>query len=225
MTTEQNPAGGAPGAATAPSPVGSTPADASAPVQLPPTIDFRTADPARVDANDWEARAAQVRAELAADDIAPSDLFEILALFRFQDDAGHTWSYPGETWFRWDGQQWVAGTPPGPMHMAISMDVAPEPAPEPALPDSSATPAPAPTHVTPPTVIPAWSSPDASIPPVTTLPPNLDVMVTDWLPTGWAHVVASNGWNGWLDGRQLRPCAAPAVGLAGRSGVAGPSPH
>jgi len=187
----------------------SIPAAVATPVGLPPTIEFRTGDPTRIVPADWESRVAQVRRELASDDIQSSELFAILATFRFTDDSGRTWTYTGDQWFGWDGQQWLAGTPPGPLGMSFSMDIAPEPGPEPVLPDSAGPPGYEPTHLTPPTGIPVWLNPDPSVAPVATLPPNLDVMVREWTPSGWAHVAASNGWTGWLDGRQLRPYAAP----------------
>ena len=187
-------------------------AGSTAPAELPPTIEFRTSDPTRVVPADWESRAAKVRAELAADGIAPSDLFQVLVMFRFLDDANRSWSYTGDQWLTWDGRQWLPAPAPGPLRMVLSMDLGPQPGPEPVPPqDKSSGPVYEPTHLIPPTGAPAWANPDASVPPVATLPPNLDVMVTDWAPTGWARVAASNGWRGWIDGRQLRPNSAPAL--------------
>jgi hypothetical protein len=51
----------------------------------------------------------------------------------------------------------------------------------------------------------AWSRPDAAAPPEQQLAPGLEVMVVEWLPSGWARIVASNGWSGWVDGRVLVP--------------------
>jgi hypothetical protein len=31
------------------------------------------------------------------------------------------------------------------------------------------------------------------------------VMVGEWSQSGWARVVASNGWSAWVDGRMLVP--------------------
>jgi alpha-tubulin suppressor-like RCC1 family protein len=54
---------------------------------------------------------------------------------------------------------------------------------------------------------PAWSAPDAAQAPVATLAPGLPVRVVEWWG-GWARVVCSDGWSGWVDGSLLRPVAA-----------------
>jgi hypothetical protein len=61
------------------------------------------------------------------------------------------------------------------------------------------------THVAPPGGVAAWSAPDSTRQPDVLLDPGLDVMVTETLPTGWAHITCSNGWSGWVEGRMLVP--------------------
>ncbi len=62
-----------------------------------------------------------------------------------------------------------------------------------------------PSHAVPPTGMPAWQTPDPRLNPVTHLGPGLDVMVVEWQPSGWARIVCSNQWSGWVDGRLLVP--------------------
>ncbi|MDP8905801.1 MAG: hypothetical protein M3N29_10955 [Chloroflexota bacterium] len=69
----------------------------------------------------------------------------------------------------------------------------------------AATPQYRPTHAVPAPGIPAWSRPDPTISPEFRLWAGLDVMVVEWLPSGWARIVTSNQWSGWVDGRVLVP--------------------
>jgi hypothetical protein len=62
-----------------------------------------------------------------------------------------------------------------------------------------------PTHVVPPAGLPAWTRPDASSGQPVPVAGSTTLEVLEWQPSGWARVVASNGWTGWLDGRQLLP--------------------
>jgi len=76
----------------------------------------------------------------------------------------------------------------------------PTPAPAP-------TPAPtqagwAPSHKVPPQGMQAWAAPDPNGAVVATLGGHLPVQVTE-SRGAWAHVVCSNGWTGWVDGRLL----------------------
>jgi CRP-like cAMP-binding protein len=96
---------------------------------------------------------------------------------------------------------------------------APAPAPEFATPEADAAPHPvveAPptparppggwsaTHVVPPTGLLAWEEPDPSAQPFATLAGGVEVKVVE--TTGvWSKLVASNGWQGWVDGRTLLP--------------------
>jgi hypothetical protein len=50
--------------------------------------------------------------------------------------------------------------------------------------------------------MPAWPAPDPSVPPGVTLAERLDLRVVE-RAGDWAHVVASNGWSGWVDARRL----------------------
>jgi SH3-like domain-containing protein len=67
----------------------------------------------------------------------------------------------------------------------------------------------APTHAVPGAGMAAFSAPDGRLAPVAQLDPGLDVQVLDW-DGAWAHVVCSNGWSTWVDGRLLLGTAAPA---------------
>ena len=62
-----------------------------------------------------------------------------------------------------------------------------------------------PTHIVPPTGLPAWTVPDPTAPPVAQLAPGTPVFLAEMEPNGWARVVTSNGWTGWVDGRLLVP--------------------
>jgi uncharacterized protein with WD repeat len=61
-----------------------------------------------------------------------------------------------------------------------------------------------PTHAVPAGGIPAWVSPDPSLPPVVSLAEGLDLVV-EGTYGDWALVRAVNGWAGWVDGRRLIP--------------------
>jgi predicted lipid-binding transport protein (Tim44 family) len=60
----------------------------------------------------------------------------------------------------------------------------------------------APTHMVPAQGVGAWSTPDASSEPLTTLDPGLPVQVIE-RNGDWAAIVCENGWTGWVDGRLL----------------------
>jgi hypothetical protein len=87
---------------------------------------------------------------------------------------------------------------------AAAKRVAPPAAPTTAPPQAPAAAAWAPTHVVPTTGLPAYAKPDPAGSPVATLGARLPVQVTEELGA-WAHVVCSNGWAGWSDGRYLEP--------------------
>jgi hypothetical protein len=53
--------------------------------------------------------------------------------------------------------------------------------------------------------MPAWTQPNPALPPAAQLQGGLQVMVAEWSQSGWARVVASNGWSAWVDGRMLVP--------------------
>lgn len=79
-----------------------------------------------------------------------------------------------------------------------------------------------PTHTVPTGGLPTWSSPD----PATAADNRLDALVEVQVleeTTGWAHVLCSNGWSAWVDGRQLVPLPAAQPEPAA-PGAAGPAP-
>jgi hypothetical protein len=58
------------------------------------------------------------------------------------------------------------------------------------------------THTVPPSGMAAWANPDPAASPVATLSGGVELRVIG--ETGaWARVVGSNGWEGWVDGREL----------------------
>ena len=59
-----------------------------------------------------------------------------------------------------------------------------------------------PSHVVPEGGMPAWGVPDPTSQPVATLGARLPVQVHEERGA-WAHVLCSNGWRGWVDGRRL----------------------
>ena len=74
------------------------------------------------------------------------------------------------------------------------------------LPQPTPTVPTGPTHLTPPTGLPAWPHPDPRTAQVF-LAPGLPLAVVETLPNGWARVVASNGWTGWVNIQGLIPIA------------------
>lgn len=72
----------------------------------------------------------------------------------------------------------------------------PQPAPQPAA--SAWTP----SHKVPGQGMQAWGAPDPSGPVLVNLGGNLPVKVQE-MRGAWAHVLCSNGWTGWVDGRLL----------------------
>src|SRR5207248_10233829 len=59
-----------------------------------------------------------------------------------------------------------------------------------------------PSHLVSGRGLPAWDTPDPSKPATATLPPWIEVQVLDQ-SGAWAHVLCANGWQGWVDFRQL----------------------
>lgn len=58
------------------------------------------------------------------------------------------------------------------------------------------------THVAPPGGLEAWSAPDPLSPQAGTLQAGVEVRLVE-RAGGWAKVVASNGWTGWVDAGRL----------------------
>jgi hypothetical protein len=67
------------------------------------------------------------------------------------------------------------------------------------------------THRVPPSGTPAWAEPDATRVPVSTLRGQLPVQLLEQQPDGWAHILCSNGWSAWVDGRVLVAGATSAA--------------
>jgi hypothetical protein len=59
-----------------------------------------------------------------------------------------------------------------------------------------------PCHKVPESGMPAWGTPQSLGPVVAMLPSGLPVQLVE-MRGAWAHVVCSNGWAGWVDGRLL----------------------
>ena len=68
----------------------------------------------------------------------------------------------------------------------------------------STAPVSGPTHLVPQSGMPFWTKPDGSQPPSGHLPAWVELVV-DSHEGAWAYVRASNGWQGWVDGRLLVP--------------------
>lgn len=84
--------------------------------------------------------------------------------------------------------------------------VAPEPGAA-AEPSTATQPSAAParwvaTHVVPHGGMPAWVTPDPSAAPAVLLTAGVALQVCEER-NNWAHIVAANGWSGWVDGRRL----------------------
>ncbi len=71
---------------------------------------------------------------------------------------------------------------------------------QPAQPAHPAASAFAPTHTVPPQGMQAWAAPDPNGAVVATLGGGLPIQITE-VRGAWAHVLCSNGWTGWVDGR------------------------
>src|SRR4051812_9981381 len=67
-----------------------------------------------------------------------------------------------------------------------------------------------PTHRVGDAPLQSFERPDAASVLPTWLDPRLEVCVTEQRADGWAHVLCSNGWTTWVDGRLLAP-----LGIAG----------
>jgi len=60
------------------------------------------------------------------------------------------------------------------------------------------------THRVPPAGMAAWVEPDANAAPTASLGAGTELKVIGE-SGAWSRVVASNGWEGWVDGRLLVP--------------------
>ena len=73
----------------------------------------------------------------------------------------------------------------------------------------------APTHIVPAEGMASWATPDPATPQAARLQPSLPVQQLERRGE-WIHVLCSNGWTTWVDGRLLLPAPAssPAPGAA-----------
>jgi hypothetical protein len=191
----------------------------------PAPLEVAPAASLRLTAADWEARVARLRAQAAEDEIDPGEVNEAVASFRFRDEDGRLWAHDGDRWTVVDAG--TAGTPvtdrptgglaPQPYILELVPEAGDPPAEvatviaeagdaEETAPDTAAVLPPyRPTHLVPVSGLPTWPAPDPSLPSDNHLDPGLDVMVLEWRPDGWAHILCSNTWTTWIDGRLLDP--------------------
>ncbi|MFE9452827.1 hypothetical protein [Streptomyces sp. NPDC006739] len=71
-----------------------------------------------------------------------------------------------------------------------------------------------PTHVVPPSGLPAWADPDPGRP-TAPLDPLLPVQLME-RRGDWGHVRCANGWDAWVDGRHLVAVPGDPPATAGR---------
>src|SRR5438270_398182 len=71
-----------------------------------------------------------------------------------------------------------------------------------------------PTHTVPESGLGAWAEPDGSQPVAAWLQAGTEVHVDEWRGA-WARALFSNGWQAWVDGRQLQPGGAAVLVLIG----------
>src|SRR5205807_1898989 len=67
------------------------------------------------------------------------------------------------------------------------------------------------THVVSSPGVRTWAEPNPALAPGTTLDAGLQVQVVEQRTNGWAHVVCSNGWSAWVDGRRLQAVGARPI--------------
>jgi hypothetical protein len=173
----------------------------SLPTLVPVTLQLVPRDGPGISPSDWEARAKRVADALAEDEFPLDELPDTLRELSLRDEAGWSWCYDGSSWWVWEGSAWSQRVPTGQLQLLpFTMETqveAPAPTPGPAARRY------APTHHVPATGMAAWSRPDPALPPEHALAAGLDVMVTEQRPDGWAHVLFSNEWEAWVDGRLL----------------------
>ena len=176
------------------------------PSLVPVTVQFVPMDGPGITPQDWEARAKHLADLLTEDEFPPDELPNSLRELSLRDEAGWSWTYDGSSWWVWDGAAWIQRVPTGqlqlmPFTMETHVDAVPSPIPAVA---TSARPY-APTHHVPAAGMSAWPRPDPALRPEHHLAAGLDVMVIEQRDDGWAHVVFSNDWEAWVDGRRLVP--------------------
>jgi hypothetical protein len=170
------------------------------PTLVPRTVQLVPKDGPGIAPSEWETRAKRVAEALAEDEFPPDELPNVLRELTLRDEAGWSWCYDGVAWWVWDGSAWTQRLPTGMLQLQpFTMETQVEADPVPTAPARRY----APTHHVPITGMAAWSRPDGTLQPEQTLAAGLDVMVTEQRPDGWAHIVCSNEWEAWVDGRLL----------------------
>jgi hypothetical protein len=175
---------------------------ATVPTLVPVTLQLVPKDGPGITPADWEARAQHLADVLAEDEFPPDQLPNSLRELTLRDDVGWSWCYDGSAWWVWEGAAWTQRVPTGLLQLQPFTMETHEEAPKPAARLYAAT------HHVPATGMPAWSRPDAALQPEHTLAGGLDVMVIEQRANGWAHVLFSNEWEAWVDGRLLVAVAA-----------------
>ena len=66
------------------------------------------------------------------------------------------------------------------------------------------------THVAPDGGLRAWTAPDPTQQPVTTIQARVEMQVLELLGE-WAHIQCNNGWSAWVDARKLQTKHAPVA--------------
>jgi hypothetical protein len=153
--------------------------------------------------SEWEQRVDTTRRALADDGFGDDGLRDVLRTIWFTGGPG-VWHYDASQWWMWRGSTWAPATPPQQLTIrSFTMDYAivdERPAAIPVRETRYRA-----THIVPPGGLDTWARPDTNSTASGRLHPGLDVAVEHWHATGWAQIRCSNGWTGWVDGRQLTP--------------------
>jgi hypothetical protein len=174
------------------------------PKLVPVTLQLVPKDGPGITPSDWEARATHLGEMLAEDEFPADQLPDSLRELSLRDETGWSWCYDGSTWWVWDGAAWTNRVPTGILQlMPFTMETEVDEQAPPAAPAPAPVRRYAPTHHVPAIGMSAWSEPDGRLQPEHTLAAGLDVMVIEQRADGWAHVLFSNQWEAWVDGRLL----------------------
>lgn len=110
---------------------------------------------------------------------------------------------PAQTWQQPAQTSWQPAQPAQPAQTSWQQPAQPVPAQQPPAQPQAQQGGFRPTHAVPPMGMPAWAQPNPALPPQAQLGAGTQLMVAEWSQSGWARVVAANGWSGWVDGRML----------------------
>ena len=205
----------------------------------------------------WQQHVDELRRDLEDEGLSPDDvavdLRSALGDISFTDQTGATWRYDGCAWWSWVGETWREGRPTTDVSIReLSFDMEswdevpvaveelaseyPDQADEEVdkvapVPRAPVVPQPhvafRATHTAPTKGLRTWPEPgaQASGP---SLDPHLAVSVTQvW--GDWAHIRCENGWEAWVDNRQLvavggaaapMPSVAPVAAAPAAAGAA-----